>query len=135
MRAMFKLRVSPYIALVLAAVMLLRGLIPVGFMPDVTALQHGKIDLVVCTGFGSKTVQVDLDSLNPHTNHSAVHHAHTICPFFGLTSVVLPVLLFGALFQLRPIRQRFTYQPQRLWFSYVNHAARPRAPPHSYFAA
>jgi hypothetical protein len=133
MLAMLKLKYNPHLSLILATVVLLRAFIPVGFMPELSALHDGKINFIVCTGFGTKTIQVDLDSVNQHDHPSTSQHTNTVCPFFGLTSVVLPILLMGALTYLLATTQRFFYQPLFLWFTYFNQAAPPRAPPHIYF--
>ncbi len=39
--------------------LLLRAFIPLGYMPDLGALAHGKIAIIVCTMNGPQTVKVD----------------------------------------------------------------------------
>lgn len=41
--------------------LLVRGLIPVGFMPEVGALRHGVYAITVCSGSAQKNVIVDRD--------------------------------------------------------------------------
>lgn len=137
---MFKPHRHPSFALLLACFVLLRSLIPVGFMPNMAELSHGKIDFVICTGVGFKTIQVDPITLQPssehaQTEHSASHHStNTICPFFSLTSAVLPILLLGTLLVLFVSIQRVYCSLSFLRFTHLNQAARPRAPPRYYFA-
>lgn len=37
----------------------LRALAPLGFVPDIAGLGEGRFEIVICTGFGFKTIQVD----------------------------------------------------------------------------
>lgn len=68
--------------LLLAAMMLVRGLIPTGFMPAI-ATADGAFQLVICTGGGLMTVDVPSDGQAPVT-------ARDDCAF---ASAVAPVLL------------------------------------------
>lgn len=139
MPGMFKPHRHPSVALLLACFVLLRSFVPAGFMPNMAELSQGKIDFVICTGVGFKTIQVDPIALQPTsehlpTEHPTSHHStNTICPFFSLASAILPVLLLGTLLGLFTRIQRFYYSHSFLRFTYLNQAARPRAPPY-YFA-
>ena len=53
--------VRSVIAWTFLALLLLRAAIPVGFMPDLDALRDGRIEIVVCTPSGLKTVTVSPD--------------------------------------------------------------------------
>lgn len=140
MPRMFKLHRYPSVALFLACFVLLRSLVPVGFMPDMASLSQGKIDFVICTGMGFKTIQVDPTTLKPvseqaPTEHPSSHQpTNTICPFFSLTSTALPILLLVILLGLFATIRSFYYLPAFLRFNHLNQAARPRAPPRYYFA-
>lgn len=45
----------------------LRAIIPVGYMPDPSALQDGRFEIVVCTPAGLKTITVSPDAAGPDT--------------------------------------------------------------------
>ena len=52
-------RIDPVLRLVAGVTLsffLLRALIPAGFMPDADALADGRLELVICTSMGEKTV-------------------------------------------------------------------------------
>ena len=59
----------------------LRALVPVGFMPDLGALGHGQVQIVICTGDGTRSLLVDEAGkpLADQDSHKA-HHAAD-CPF------------------------------------------------------
>lgn len=69
------------------ALFLLHALVPVGFMPDVDALQIGKLEIVICTGTGFKTLTVD-ENGNPLPNGGSAPVGQVDkakCPFGGAT--------------------------------------------------
>ena len=59
----------------------LRALVPVGFMPDLGALGHGQVQIVLCTGDGTRSLLVD-EAGRPLADQGSgkVHHAAD-CPF------------------------------------------------------
>lgn len=77
------------IRLLLAAVVL-RALIPVGFMPDFGAAAKGVFKVVICTAAGSKHVMLDADG-KPLPDQKSQHHDQP-CAFAGLAAVAVPVL-------------------------------------------
>ncbi len=84
-------RIAPWVLLL---ALLLRGMIPGGFMPNPDP-DNGKGWLVVCTGAGLSTVQVDgsdggADAAPADTGQ------HGLCPFMALT-LLAPALLLVAL--------------------------------------
>lgn len=85
-------RIAARVALV---VMLLRVLVPPGFMPDFEALRAGRVEIALCSVDGARLVVLDRDGRPAgdtpadHGDASAFH-----CPF-GLATVqafVLPTL-------------------------------------------
>ncbi|MGL4396181.1 MAG: DUF2946 family protein [Hyphomicrobium sp.] len=65
-----------------------RALIPVGYMPDFSALSNGVLKVVICTANGSKTVDIDADGKLQPANPNA--HDHHPCAFTGLAAIDLP---------------------------------------------
>lgn len=53
------MRVGNFLARLLLFATVLRALAPLGFMPDLQALQEGRVEIVLCTGIGFKTITVD----------------------------------------------------------------------------
>lgn len=73
----------------------LRAIVPVGFMPDLGALGHGEVKIVICTGDGTRALLVDeagqpLADQNPHKAHHAAD-----CPFSmaSAKTFLLPALV------------------------------------------
>lgn len=62
-----------------------RGLVPVGYMPDFSAGSDGIFKVVICSAMSAKTIVLD-DSGKPL---SEVHHDQP-CSFAGLAAVVVP---------------------------------------------
>ena len=72
------------------ALFALRALLPVGYMPDVGAAADGQVRIVLCTGFGSKTVLVDAAG-KPVEDADTDTPGHDDCPFGTATaSAFLP---------------------------------------------
>ncbi|MEQ1616147.1 MAG: hypothetical protein ABL904_25630 [Hyphomicrobiaceae bacterium] len=70
--------------------MLLRGLIPAGFMPDLAAAGGGSLQLVICIGGGLKVVTVPATLAD--VEHETPTSTSDYCAFGGLTvPVLLPV--------------------------------------------
>jgi len=87
-RASFKdrraYRVAARLTLLLFA---LRALLPVGYMPDVRALERGQVQIVICTGYGAKSLLVD-EAGQPVEGQGAgkaQHDGAADCPF-GMAS-------------------------------------------------
>jgi hypothetical protein len=59
---------------------LLHALVPVGFMPDLKALQQGVVKIVICTAQGSGSLFVDKDGQPAHApQHDKAKK--DVCPF------------------------------------------------------
>lgn len=76
------------IAWTLLALMMLRAAIPVGFMPDLDALREGRIEIVVCTPGGLKTITVPDDAAGPAGSEGGSSNGATAheCPFDAVVS-------------------------------------------------
>ena len=96
---------SPYwrfIARAIVALFMIRAMIPVGFMPDLDALQNGRIEIVLCSPDGLKTITVDAagHSTADHPSSDPKQHAgHDVCPFGSVTSqlLALPAALMASI--------------------------------------
>ncbi|WP_439815350.1 DUF2946 family protein [Zavarzinia sp. CC-PAN008] len=75
--------------------LLVRAMIPAGFMPDMAALRDGRIQVVLCSTDGQRVVVLDRDGKavdDGSGRHDAVGALH--CPF-GLVAAqafILPIL-------------------------------------------
>lgn len=79
--------------------LLLRGMIPGGYMPNMNP-DNGKGWLVICTSAGSARIQVDGDGGDDNPPADTGHQG--LCPFMAMT-LLGPVLLLLAL--LLPVRR------------------------------
>lgn len=66
-------------------IFVLRSLIPPGFMPSIDTLGEGRIEVVVCTGAGLKTLVLDADG-NPVSPHDRQSGNADDCPFGAVTA-------------------------------------------------
>lgn len=123
-----KNRCNPHLVLMLAALVILRGLIPVGFMPDVDAFKNGAFDIVMCTGMGFSTIDLDEGGSSP-SHASSDYNAHTICPFVGVMATVLLLVVVISLLNITTNRRVFTRVDQSYQPSFFNRSAPPRGPP------
>lgn len=87
----------------MACALLVRLAVPAGFMP---MFDHGSLSIVIGTGYGPQTVQVDMPGMDMSgAGHKPGKQHHdktdTPCPFSGLTAPALsgadPILLVAAL--------------------------------------
>lgn len=67
----------------------LRALIPAGFMPDFSNASAGIFKVVVCTGYGSKTVTIDAAGKTMPGEQAP--HDDLPCAFTGIFAATLPV--------------------------------------------
>lgn len=82
--------------------MVLRALIPLGFMPDLTTFSDGRFEIIICQGHGQATITVDSEG-NPipsKTNQKSPF-GETLCPVAAAAAVALVAF---ALFLLWPWR-------------------------------
>jgi hypothetical protein len=89
-------------ALVVALALVVRVLVPAGFMPMV---DRGGISIVLCTGTGPQTVSMAMPGMDHGAEHGPAKHdggkPEAPCAFAGLSAPALggadPALLLGAL--------------------------------------
>lgn len=62
------------------ALFALRALVPVGYMPDLAAAGDGQVRIVICTGYGSKSILVD-ETGAPADDRGTSQPGHGDCPF------------------------------------------------------
>ena len=117
--------------LVLLAI-LVKAFIPMGYMPDMKALEKGVLQIIICTANGFEAINVTSPQTNPDKSNpsNAPHKSKAdVCPYGAaplqaliappvqlLQNIFLPVLIFQ-IFQERLISHAF-FSP-----------AQPRAPP------
>jgi len=124
---------NPFIAALLCLVLLVRVVVPAGFMPDMDALQHGVFKITICSGYGHKEIMVDdhqkqVDGSGKETGHKTSKTITTLCPFAGITGAALPVL-FSAL-ALALFWRELLFRPQsNILRSITSSTAWPRGPP------
>lgn len=83
--------------------LLVRGLIPGGFMPNING-DEGQGWLVICTAAGAKTIHADGDGLGSGDAAGPVDtHQQGLCAF-AMMAAVGPLLLLVALLLPRPPR-------------------------------
>ncbi len=73
------------------ALFALRALVPVGYMPELAAARDGQVRVVLCTGYGSKSVLVDESGTPVEDQGSAKHGAGGDCPFGAAPASALVV--------------------------------------------
>ena len=72
----------------LVCCVLLRALVPVGFMPDLAA-GDGVFTIVICTADGFSTIDVDANGDPIGPDHEPDGEAKDHCPFAPIGSIVL----------------------------------------------
>lgn len=114
-------------AALLVLLVVLRALIPAGYMPDMQALEKGKLAITICTGDGMKDVLVDGPSGPPPAHEKGKNF---FCPFMILSALLyVAALLQLFLYGLRPPQRFHTQRLCPVPVLPVFPAARPRAPP------
>ncbi len=88
---------------VLLAAVLLRALIPIGFMPDLSGLSSGELKIVICKAGGSEVLIVNDDG-SP-ANHDASGHGDGPCAFAGIAAAT-PADLPGIVTPTFDVRSR-----------------------------
>jgi hypothetical protein len=94
----------------LLAALVLRGMIPVGFMPDAAALAKGVFPIAICSNGLEQTILVDEDGA-PVKPPPAAHHADAPCLFAAVAALAAPLLL--AVLLLAPALPRQADWPAR----------------------
>jgi len=64
-------RIKPALAVVFAAVILLRSMVPSGYMIDPDAARSGKLAFMLC---GATAASPNTDQNDPHAHHHQAHH-------------------------------------------------------------
>lgn len=75
----YELTLRRWVAWTLLVCMMLRALVPAGYMPDFAAAAQGTFKVVICTSEGIRTVTVALSSEPQHKQDSG--KSHDLCPF------------------------------------------------------
>lgn len=99
------IRARRFASWLLLAALMLRGLIPVGFMPNL-ASENGQGWLVICTSAGERSIKLDDGTGNQHG--PVDQHQQGLCPFaalVGFTPILFLVALLLPLLPRRLIRQ------------------------------
>ncbi|WP_420564818.1 DUF2946 family protein [Thalassobaculum sp.] len=115
------------------ALVMLRAAIPVGFMPDLDALADGRIEIVICTPGGLKTIAVPADgaAATGAEERSSSDAAAYECPFDAVVSQA--VLLADPAPDLRrvlePAESRQSLERETLVARYSGPPLGSRAPP------
>ncbi len=101
-------RVRAVVARILVVAFALHAAIPLGFMPDLKSLNDGRIDIVICTGAGFKTIEIDANG-NP-VEPDSPDTVSPACPFaLSIAKAIVPehtgeaeVVAIGHADRLRP---------------------------------
>ncbi|MDX1922453.1 MAG: DUF2946 family protein [Alphaproteobacteria bacterium] len=115
------------IAMLVMLMVLLKGFIPVGYMPDMEALQKGVVKITICTASGFEEKLVDsVDKTAPAKSH---HATSDFCPFgWAPHAVTAPISVF-LIPEIFLVPERLIAF-QKLFLSKPHHTvASPRAPP------
>lgn len=93
----------PPLALLLAALVLLRALIPAGFMPDLSAAASGRFSIVICTAAGTRAGFADATGA-PVAPGDAEHASvvEGLCPFAAAGATALAGLIVVLPWPRRP---------------------------------
>ena len=81
-----------HVARIVVALFLIRAMIPGGFMPDLGAMHDGRLEIILCSVDGMKTITVNAsgrataDDPLPGSKHSA---GYDFCPLGSVTSQAL----------------------------------------------
>lgn len=108
---------------------LLKGFVPQGYMPDMDALKKGIVSITICTASGFEEKLVDgsfIGKASPTTHHKA---ASDFCPFGWTPHAVVSQLSLFFLPELFSVPASLLAL-QELFLRKTSHSlASPRAPP------
>lgn len=112
-------------AMLVMLMVLVKGFIPAGYMPDMGALQNGIIKITICTASGFEQKVID-EQGTPASKHQA---GADFCPFgWSPHAVATPLALFFIPNQFSAPEHLLAFK--ELFLSKPYHAlASPRAPP------
>lgn len=110
------LRYRATAALLLAAALLMRVMVPAGFMPH---LGQGTVTIILCTGTGSQAVEMAIPGMSGSGHHdgkSEHDRTEAPCVFSGLSAPALsgadPILLAGAILFIMLLAVRIPDRPR-----------------------
>ena len=89
------------------ALFALRALVPVGYMPDLGAARDGQVRVVLCTGYGSKSVLVDESGAPVEDQGEAKRGGAGDCPFGAAPAAALIAPDPAAALAFYDLRQAF----------------------------
>jgi hypothetical protein len=116
-----------FISLALVLGLLLRALLPTGFMPDLLAAQQGLFKITICAANGTQNVFVD-KQMQPHSPKTPQHKPCDFALSQHLTWLVLAIgLLTLLVWPWQKIRPILVHTQLRPIFKLGN--ATPRGPP------
>lgn len=115
----------------LAALMLMRAMIPAGFMPDLSGAGQSRFEIIICIAEGSPAITADqADAASPAHVPRRGERRFDPCAFALAMAGALVVLgLILALFSDGPSRIFFPFSFERIAFACRSGSLGPRAPP------
>lgn len=119
------------VPVILAAVMLMRAMIPVGFMPDLSAAGQGRFGIAICTGDGARTIPFDHDGgANPAHVPQHGNRGFDLCAFaLAMAGTLIVLGLILGVFQFEPSRAFSPPPVKHIPFASGVGSLGPRAPP------
>ena len=80
---------APWVTALVAALMIVRGLIPAGYMPDFRDPEAGGFRVVICSAWASRTITIDLPDASAPPHGADSHGTETDrCPCAVAATVV-----------------------------------------------
>ncbi len=133
-RSSYSTVVHPVLCGLLLLALILKGIIPVGYMPNFSERQEkAGFTLVLCTGQGAKTVHLSSDPFAKYSD-SREHDQkdaqdHNSCPYApGLATALIPVLTVVA--AILALMMSLLIIPSVISLQYrINRSAFPTGPP------
>lgn len=116
---------SPIIGLLMAA-LLFRALVPAGFMP--AQAENGEIVMQLCSGFGTKSVVVDLGNGSATHDSGSQLFEHSPCGF-AAAAMVAPPPSIADFATAAPDSLTTRGHPGSVTVASITRAHSPRAPP------
>jgi hypothetical protein len=117
---------TPVIGLLMAA-LLFRALIPAGFMP--AQGESGAIVMQLCSGFGGKTVLVELEDDGASTNPGGQLFDHSPCGFAAASMSAPPLASAAVALSIGPDFHSAVEGISSVIAPSIARAQSPRAPP------
>ena len=122
---------TPWVTALAAALMIVRSLIPTGFMLDVSDREARGLDVVICTGWGLRTITIDRPNAPAPPNGADSEGTHTErCPFAVAATVVFALpnaAILGP--DIRSVQADVPVSPNTTASLVAGGPIGPRAPP------